>query len=105
MCFQNCVDGFFFRPVDERASVKNQNICFLSVTGDFHTLLQNASKHDLRIDEVFRAAEADHADFCDHWYRMRRSRYSTVTSVSPSAISLPFFVIWMASRSRTRTAM
>jgi len=25
--------------------------------------LQNASKHDLRIDEIFGATEADHADF------------------------------------------
>jgi hypothetical protein len=59
---EDCFDRFLLGRIDEGAGVDDQHICFIRTGGDFHSVLQNASEHDLGIDQIFRASQADHAD-------------------------------------------
>ena len=61
MCIKDCVDRFFLRRIDERARVHHENVGFLGDGRDLHSALQNAAEHDFGIDQIFRAAETDHA--------------------------------------------
>ena len=63
MRLQNRLDRFFLGRIDEGAGVDDQDIRFVSVGGDLHPSLQNAPEHDLGIDQILGAAEADHPDF------------------------------------------
>lgn len=73
MCFQDRFDRLFFCGIDERAGVYHQDVGVVSRGSDLHPALQNASEHDLGIDQIFGASEADHADFSAHggtlWWR------------------------------------
>ena len=69
MRFKNRLDRFFLGRIDERACVDDQNVGILCACGDFHAVLQNASEHDLSIDKILGAAEADHANLCAHVLR------------------------------------
>ena len=60
--FENGVDGFLFRGIDKSAGVHNEDISFGRIGGDFKSFGFCGSKHDLGIDEIFGAAEADHAN-------------------------------------------
>ena len=62
MRLEDRVDGFLLRRIDERAGVDDEHIRFFGVGGDLHPVLQDAAEHDLGIDQILRAAEADHAD-------------------------------------------
>ena len=63
MRFQNRFDRLFFRGVDERAGVNHQHIRLVGARRDFESALEHASKHDLGVDQILGATEADHADF------------------------------------------
>ena len=67
MRFQNRLNRFFFGRIDKRAGVHHEHVGFIGARGNFHPTLEHAAEHDLSIDQVFRAAEADHPD-------LRRSR-------------------------------
>ena len=60
--FENGVDGFLFRGIDKSAGVHDEDISFGGVGGDFESLGFCGPEHDLCIDEIFGAAEADHAN-------------------------------------------
>ena len=57
------LDGFLLRGVDERAGVHDEHVGVFRICGDLHAALDHAAKHDLGIDQVLGAAEADDADF------------------------------------------
>jgi hypothetical protein len=59
---EDCFDRFLLGRINECAGVHHQHICLIGARGDFHSVLQHASEHDLGIDQIFRATEADHAD-------------------------------------------
>ena len=63
MRLEDRLDRFFLRRIDERARVHHQHVGVVSIRGYLHSALQNAAEHDLGIDQIFRAAETDHADF------------------------------------------
>jgi hypothetical protein len=63
MRIKDCVDRFLLRGIDERAGVNDEHVGFLRDGSDFHPVLQNAPEHDLGVDQVLRATQADHADF------------------------------------------
>ena len=61
--FQDGFDGFFLGRIDEAAGIDNEDIGFLWVGCDFEALASGISQHDLGIDQIFGAAQADHAHF------------------------------------------
>ena len=61
MRVEDGVDRLFLRRIDERAGVDDKHVGIFGVRRDLHAVLQDAAEHDLGIDEVLRAAEADHA--------------------------------------------
>ena len=60
--FQNGIDRFLFRGIDESAGVHDEYIRFGGVGGDFESLGFCGAEHDLGVDKIFSAAEADHAN-------------------------------------------
>ena len=62
VCLQNGIDRFLFRGVDEPAGIDDQDVRFGGVVCDFEALGFCGSEHQLGIDEIFGAAEADHSD-------------------------------------------
>ena len=60
--FQNGVDGFLFRGVDKSAGIHDEDIGLCGVGGDFEALGFCGAEHDLGVDEIFGATEADHAN-------------------------------------------
>jgi hypothetical protein len=62
MRIEDRFDRLFLRRVNEGAGVHHQHVGFLSIRGNLHAVLHHAAEHDLGVDEVLGAAEADHAD-------------------------------------------
>src|SRR4051794_22428276 len=46
MRFEDRLDRFFFRRIDERAGVHDEHVSVISIGGDPHSALQHAAKHD-----------------------------------------------------------
>ena len=63
MRLEDRVDRFFLRGIDERAGVHHEDVGLLGDGSDFHSVLQHTPEHDLGVDQVLRATQADHADF------------------------------------------
>ena len=59
--FENRVHALLLRGVDERAGVDDDGVGGGGVIGDLDAVAQERAEHDLGIDEIFRAAERDHA--------------------------------------------
>ena len=59
---QDGIDRFFLGVVDECAGVDDNNVGLTFVGDDRITILRQMSEHDLGVDEIFRAAEADQTD-------------------------------------------
>jgi hypothetical protein len=62
MSLQNRLNGFFLGRINERTCINYQDVGIICARCDFHTARQHAAKHDLRVDQVLCAAEADHAN-------------------------------------------
>ena len=62
MRFEDGVDRFLLRGIDKRAGVDDEHVGLIRVRGNRHAVLEHAAEHDLGIDQIFCAAEADHAD-------------------------------------------
>jgi hypothetical protein len=60
--FENGIDTFFLGGVDERAGVDDDHVGAGGVIGDFDAALHQRTEHDLGIDQVLGATEADQAD-------------------------------------------
>ena len=56
------LDGFFLGFVDEAAGIDDHRVGVAVVLDDLVTLARQLAEHDLRVDPVLRAAQADHAD-------------------------------------------
>ena len=61
--FENGFDRFFLRRIDKRAGIDHENVGFVGLGRNLHPALQDASEHDFRVDQIFRATETDHSDF------------------------------------------
>ena len=61
--FEDGFDALLFRGVDESARIHDEHVGFVGVAGDLHAAGEDAAEHEFGIDEIFRAAEGDHADF------------------------------------------
>ena len=59
---QDGPDALFLGGIDEAAGIHQNHVGFVGLGGEFVTMTLGISKHDLRIDEVLGAAEADEAD-------------------------------------------
>ena len=62
MRFQDRLDRFFFRGINKCTCINHKNVGISCVRRNLHPLLQHAPEHNLRIDQVFCATEANHAD-------------------------------------------
>jgi hypothetical protein len=60
--FQNRIDAFFLRRVNERASIDDNNIGLRRFVRNFDAILQQRAEHDLSIDQILGAAQRDQAD-------------------------------------------
>ena len=67
MHFEDGVDRFFLGRVDEPAGVDDEHIGLGRFAGDLELPAGGAAEHDLGINKVLRAAEADHADLRAGW--------------------------------------
>jgi hypothetical protein len=63
MHFEDGVDRFLFGLIDEAARVDDQHIGLFRLARQVEIILRRTTQHDLGVDQVFGAAEADHADF------------------------------------------
>ena len=53
------LDRLFLRSLDERTRIYDDDFGFRGRLGDRVTVLREHSEHDLGVDEIFRATEAD----------------------------------------------
>ena len=60
---QNCIDRFFLRLFNKGTCIDDDNIGFGQIVGNFHMFIAENAQHYFRIDEVFRAAQADESNF------------------------------------------
>ncbi len=61
--FQNGVDGFLLRRLDEAARIDDKDVRLARTRRDFVSRARENTHHHLAIHEVFRASEADESDF------------------------------------------
>ena len=59
--FEDGIDALFLGGVDEGAGVDDDGVGVGGVVGDLDAVAQEGAEHDLGIDEIFCAAERDHA--------------------------------------------
>ncbi len=70
--FENRVDRFLLRGVDETARVYDENVRLVGMRGELMPAGSELAHHHFTIDEVFRAAEADKTDFQGRYYKNNR---------------------------------
>jgi hypothetical protein len=78
--FQNGVDRFFARGLDEAARVDDDDLGFLRILDELASRTVEVAQHDLRIDEILGATEADHPHSRRSWFP--RPRFVTLDIVS-----------------------
>ncbi len=91
---KNRLDRLFFRSLNEGAGVDDDDFCVFWGLSDRVAIIFQHAQHDLRIDQVFRAAEADEVnrrlftfrgrchEWVGHWgFRRRRMRMGTAHEV------------------------
>jgi hypothetical protein len=57
---QDGFDWLLFGRVNKSAGVNNHYVSVICVRGHLHSVRQDVAEHNLGINQVFRAAEADH---------------------------------------------
>ena len=55
-------DRFLLRGVDKRAGIDDEDIRFVRVGRDLHSMRGHAAEHDLGVDQILGAAEGDERD-------------------------------------------
>ena len=60
--FENRVDAFLLRGIDERAGVHDDDVRSGCVIGDLHAAFDEGAEHDFGVDQVFGATERDQPD-------------------------------------------
>ena len=60
--FEDGVDRFLFGLVDEAAGVDHEHIGFVGFAGQVEIIFGGTTEHDLGINQIFGATEADHTD-------------------------------------------
>jgi len=56
------VDGLLLGGLDEAAGVDDEDFCVFGLGGELGSTAMEQAHHDLRVNEVFGAAERDEAD-------------------------------------------
>ena len=76
---ENCLDRFLLGRIDERAGVDHEDIRVIGTRGDLHPARKHAAEHDLGVDQVLGATQADHSHFGAHCDAIRQLRPKTAT--------------------------